>query len=327
MEAAGKLVAQRLERHTAWQPRQAHAARPGRLPAARCSAQQQQPNKATKGARQKGVEAAIAAEPAAAAAGAASPAGSGKAAQQARSKPLGDALDDFFDGETPDPPGHRAGASHGWAARPACPPPPLPAPARRPATYPPMVGPPGFVTIIGKPNAGKSTLMNALLGQPLSIVTAKVQTTRHRILGILSEPAYQAVFLDTPGVFDKSRDLLDQKMLAAVQRVGGRGASCAAVARARFRLPTPPTPPPPPARPSLQAVKDADCLLAIVDVTHEAQEALAMVQPGDDWKGPPMAVVRGWAAPGRAGLGLRMGGGSRPWAGRPPAALRAGHLP
>lgn len=51
---------------------------------------------------------------------------------------------------------------------------------------------PGFVAIIGRPNAGKSTLMNALLGQSLSIVTHKAQTTRHRVLGILSEPHFQA---------------------------------------------------------------------------------------------------------------------------------------
>jgi GTP-binding protein Era len=58
----------------------------------------------------------------------------------------------------------------------------------------------GFVSIIGKPNVGKSTLMNALVGEKLSIITPKVQTTRHRIMGILSKPEYQIVFSDTPGI-------------------------------------------------------------------------------------------------------------------------------
>ena len=65
----------------------------------------------------------------------------------------------------------------------------------------------GFVSIIGKPNVGKSTLLNTLLGQKLCIVTPKASTTRHRIYGILNEPSVQAVFTDTPGYIKKSYQL------------------------------------------------------------------------------------------------------------------------
>lgn len=58
----------------------------------------------------------------------------------------------------------------------------------------------GYVAIIGKPNAGKSTLLNAVLQQKLSIVTSKAQTTRHRIIATHSEDNFQCIFLDTPGV-------------------------------------------------------------------------------------------------------------------------------
>ena len=58
----------------------------------------------------------------------------------------------------------------------------------------------GYVNIFGNPNAGKSTLMNALINEKLSIVTSKVQTTRHRILGIVNEEVYQIIFSDTPGI-------------------------------------------------------------------------------------------------------------------------------
>ncbi len=74
----------------------------------------------------------------------------------------------------------------------------------------------GFVTILGKPNAGKSTLMNALLGQKLSITTSKPQTTRKRILGILTEEEYQIVFLDTPGILDPAY-LLQKIMMEDVE--------------------------------------------------------------------------------------------------------------
>jgi GTP-binding protein Era len=61
----------------------------------------------------------------------------------------------------------------------------------------------GFVNIIGNPNVGKSTLMNALVGEKMSIITSKPQTTRHRIFGLLSEEDFQVVFSDTPGIIDR----------------------------------------------------------------------------------------------------------------------------
>lgn len=70
----------------------------------------------------------------------------------------------------------------------------------------------GFVSIIGKPNVGKSTLMNALLGEKISIITPKAQTTRHRILGILNNPEYQIVFSDTPGIIEPKYKLQGSMM-------------------------------------------------------------------------------------------------------------------
>jgi GTP-binding protein Era len=70
----------------------------------------------------------------------------------------------------------------------------------------------GFVSIIGKPNVGKSTLMNALVGEKLSIITPKAQTTRHRILGIVNEENYQIVFSDTPGIIKPRYGLQDSMM-------------------------------------------------------------------------------------------------------------------
>lgn len=74
----------------------------------------------------------------------------------------------------------------------------------------------GFVNIFGKPNAGKSTLLNALLGEKLAIVTPKVQTTRHRIMAIVTEPGYQIVFSDTPGIIDPKYKM-HEKMMGAVR--------------------------------------------------------------------------------------------------------------
>lgn len=73
----------------------------------------------------------------------------------------------------------------------------------------------GFVNIIGNPNVGKSTLLNALVGERLAIITSKAQTTRHRILGIVNDEAYQIVFSDTPGIL-KPAYLLQETMMSFV---------------------------------------------------------------------------------------------------------------
>ena len=89
----------------------------------------------------------------------------------------------------------------------------------------------GFVNIVGNPNVGKSTLMNKLVGEKLSIITAKSQTTRHRIMGIVNTPEYQIVYSDTPGVL-RPNYKLQQQMLTF----------------------------------SLSALEDADVLLYVTDV-------------------------------------------------------------
>jgi len=96
----------------------------------------------------------------------------------------------------------------------------------------------GFVNIFGKPNAGKSTLLNALLGEKLAIVSSKVQTTRHRIKGFLTDPEkYQIIFSDTPGIIE-TKYKLHEKMMAAVKN----------------------------------ALEDADVALLIVDVNDNLEE-------------------------------------------------------
>ena len=74
----------------------------------------------------------------------------------------------------------------------------------------------GFVSIVGKPNVGKSTLMNALVGERLSIITSKAQTTRHRIMGVLSGEDFQIVYSDTPGIL-KPQYELHQSMMSFVK--------------------------------------------------------------------------------------------------------------
>lgn len=104
----------------------------------------------------------------------------------------------------------------------------------------------GYVALIGKPNVGKSTLMNRLMGRKLSIVTAKPQTTRHRILGILSDEAYQVIFLDTPGII-KPRYRLQEAMMGSVQR----------------------------------AMIDADILCFMADATQDHPDTLSLEEIGD----------------------------------------------
>lgn len=74
----------------------------------------------------------------------------------------------------------------------------------------------GFVNIFGKPNAGKSTLLNAIMGEKMAIVSHKVQTTRHRIKAILTEKDFQIIFSDTPGIIDPKYKL-HEKMMQAVK--------------------------------------------------------------------------------------------------------------
>jgi GTP-binding protein Era len=81
----------------------------------------------------------------------------------------------------------------------------------------PMPTKSGFVAIVGRPNAGKSTLINALVGEKVSIVTPVPQTTRNRILGIVNRPGAQVVFMDTPGIH-KPLSRLNQQMMAFVRQ-------------------------------------------------------------------------------------------------------------
>ena len=95
----------------------------------------------------------------------------------------------------------------------------------------------GFVNLIGRPNAGKSTLMNQLVGEQMSIITPKAQTTRHRIVGIVNEEDYQIVYSDTPGMLEP-KYALQANMMTFVK----------------------------------EALKDADILILIIDIADKNME-------------------------------------------------------
>jgi GTP-binding protein Era len=102
----------------------------------------------------------------------------------------------------------------------------------------------GLVALVGRPNVGKSTLLNALVGQKVSITSPKPQTTRHRIAGILTGPGYQAVFLDTPGLHTRQPRGLNRAMNRA----------------------------------ALGSLADADLLLFVVDATRWTEEDEAVLE-------------------------------------------------
>lgn len=113
----------------------------------------------------------------------------------------------------------------------------------------------GFVNIFGKPNAGKSTLLNALIGEKLAIVSPKVQTTRHRIKGFLNTDEYQVIFSDTPGIIEPKYKL-HEKMMQSVK----------------------------------SGLEDADLALLLVDVNDNLEEADAVFS-GLKLKVPSFVVV------------------------------------
>ena len=114
----------------------------------------------------------------------------------------------------------------------------------------------GFVNIIGNPNVGKSTLMNALVGEKLSIVTAKAQTTRHRIMGIVNGEDFQIVYSDTPGIL-KPNYRLQQNMLGFVDA----------------------------------AIGDADIILYVTDTVEKADKNVEYVEKLQKLQCPVIVVV------------------------------------
>ena len=115
----------------------------------------------------------------------------------------------------------------------------------------------GYVALIGRPNVGKSTLLNALVGQKVSITSPKPQTTRHRIVGILGGPGFQAVFLDTPGLHARQHRGLNRAM----------------------------------SRAALGSLAEADLLLLVVDATRWTQEDEAALERVRQSEKPVVLIV------------------------------------
>lgn len=89
----------------------------------------------------------------------------------------------------------------------------------------------GFVAIVGRPNVGKSTLLNHLIGQKISITSRKAQTTRHRVTGIYTDEASQFIFVDTPGFQTKHRNALNDAMNRSVRDTLAMSMSCCSWSR------------------------------------------------------------------------------------------------
>ncbi len=114
----------------------------------------------------------------------------------------------------------------------------------------------GYVNIIGHPNVGKSTLLNALLGEKLVIVNPKAQTTRHRILGILNGETHQLILSDTPGILDPQYPL-QKSMMRAVD----------------------------------EALNDADILIVLVELGEKPENAEAVVSRAERFSGPLLVLL------------------------------------